>query len=180
MRRSRSILNQQSLLILYYSFVLPYLSYCVEVWGNTYKTNLLPLYILQKRAIRTVFNARIHDHTNLLFLKASALKFFDLVKFKTAQIIYKVNNNLLPNTIKNLFQERDSCRKYVLRGKLRLKQQRVRSTLKRMCISVEGVILWNSLDSEVKLSKNVNQFKRKFRKGVFEIYNREEKERKKK
>ena len=103
-----------------------------------------------------------------------------MVKFKTAQIIYKVNNNLLPNTIQNLFQERDSCRKYVLRGKLRLKQQRVRSTLKRMCISVEGVILWNSLDSEVKLSKNVNQFKRKFRKGVFEIYNREEKERKKK
>ncbi len=148
----------------------------MEVWGNTYKTNLLPLYILQKRAIRTVFNVRFNDHTNLLFLKASALKFFDLVKFKTAQIIYKAKNNLLPSIIQNLFHEREGCRKYDLRGKLKLQQQSVRSTLKSMCISVGGVILWNSLDVEVKLSKNVNQFKRKFRKGVFEMYNREEEE----
>lgn len=45
-----------------------------------------------------------------------------------------------------------------------------------MCISVGGVILWNSLDVEVKVSKNINQFKRKFGKGVLELYNREKKE----
>lgn len=44
-----------------------------------------------------------------------------------------------------------------------------------MCISAGGVILWNSLDVEVEVSKNMNQFKRKFRKGVFGLYNREEK-----
>lgn len=43
-----------------------------------------------------------------------------------------------------------------------------------MSISVRGVVLWNSLDVELKLSKNVHQFKKKFKKGVFEMYNREE------
>lgn len=36
---------------------------------------------------------------------------------------------------------------------------------------------WNSLYVEAKLCKNVNQFKRKFRKGVFEMYKWKEEER---
>lgn len=50
MRRASHALNHNALLILYNSFVMSYLSYCVEVWGNCYKTNLLPLIALQKKA----------------------------------------------------------------------------------------------------------------------------------
>ncbi len=40
MGKSRHILDYKSLYILYCSLLLPYLSYCVEIWGNTYKSNL--------------------------------------------------------------------------------------------------------------------------------------------
>ena len=33
---------------LYSTLILPYLSYCAMVWGNTYTTNLMPLYLKQK------------------------------------------------------------------------------------------------------------------------------------
>lgn len=46
--KTKYILDPKSLLTLYSSLVLPYLSYCVEVWGNTYKTTLKPLFYCKK------------------------------------------------------------------------------------------------------------------------------------
>ena len=43
------ILNTKSMYALYCALILPHLTYCVEVWGNNYKTNLMALYLLQKR-----------------------------------------------------------------------------------------------------------------------------------
>ncbi len=42
-----------------------------------------------------------------------------------------------------------------------------------MCVSARGVIHWNG-SAEVKLIKNLNQFKRKFKKEVLDFYNRED------
>ena len=50
LNKVKLVLDQKSLCILYCSLVLPYLSYCTEVWGNTYKTSLHSLTILQKKA----------------------------------------------------------------------------------------------------------------------------------
>ncbi len=87
MGKSKFILDQKSSYILYCSLVLPYLNYCVEVWGNTYKSNLQPLSALQKRAIRIVS----------MFQKSY------IVKYNTAKIMYKARQNLLPVNIQKLF-----------------------------------------------------------------------------
>ena len=47
--KTKNILNQKSLYILYCSLLVPHISYCIEIWGNTYKTNTHPIFILQKR-----------------------------------------------------------------------------------------------------------------------------------
>ena len=47
--RASVSLDVKSLRILYCSLCSPYLNYCVEVWGNTYSTNILPIVILQKK-----------------------------------------------------------------------------------------------------------------------------------
>ena len=65
--KAKHILNTKSLHILYCTMILPYLSYCVEVWGNTYKTNISPLFLKQKRVICIVCHAKFLDHTSELF-----------------------------------------------------------------------------------------------------------------
>ena len=35
LNKAKNILNQKSLLMLYGSLIVPYITYCVEVWGNT-------------------------------------------------------------------------------------------------------------------------------------------------
>ena len=54
MHRVKHCLISYVLCSLYCTLILPYLSYCCEMWGNTksYKSRIHPLYIMQKRAIR--------------------------------------------------------------------------------------------------------------------------------
>ncbi len=61
--KSQHILDHKSLYILYWSLVLPYLIYCVEVWGNIYKSTLQSLCTLQKRTIRIVNKVGYHKLT---------------------------------------------------------------------------------------------------------------------
>ena len=47
--KARKVLRNESLKNLYYSFIYPYLIYCNQVWGSACKSNIEPLFILQKR-----------------------------------------------------------------------------------------------------------------------------------
>lgn len=170
MQRASHALNQNALLKLYNSFVMSYLTYCIEIWGNSYRSNLLPLVTLQKKAIRIVHRVKFREHTNPLFLRSSNLKFQDLVRYKTAQIMFKASKKTLPTNIQNMFHDRNVHHSYNLRGSNRLYQPKTRTTLKSMCISIQGVILWNSLAEELKASTNIVQFKRLFVKNVMSKY----------
>ena len=66
-RKIRPYLNQDSLHTLYNTLVLPYLSYCILVWGDKNNTYLESLFILQKKVIRTCTNSLWLEHTTPLF-----------------------------------------------------------------------------------------------------------------
>lgn len=166
--KAKYILNYKSLHMLYCSLVLPHFIYCIEVWGNNYKTSLQPLYILQKRAIRNIFKAGYSDHTNILFLNSKLLKLPDLVKFYTGQLMYKARNNTLPVNIQKLFTQREGG--YYLRGNDIFKQPTVRTVRKSMCVSVCGVKLWNTLGTHVKQCLNIQLFKTKLKDHFLSSY----------
>ena len=52
MYRVKHLLTSPALYSLYCTLILPYLNYCCEIWGNTYKSRIRPLHIIQKRAVR--------------------------------------------------------------------------------------------------------------------------------
>ena len=106
--RSREILNQNSLYLLYCSLIIPYMTYCVEIWGNTYRTNLNPIFILQKRVIRTIKKVDYYEPTNPLFINLFTLKFWDIVDLQTLLILYKAHNNLLPTCLQSLFEIKEN------------------------------------------------------------------------
>ncbi len=55
-KRVNHVLTSSALYSLYCTLVMPYLTYCCEVWGNSYKTRIQSLFILQKRAIIICLN----------------------------------------------------------------------------------------------------------------------------
>ena len=52
--KARKVLQKESLISLYHSFIYPYLIYCNKMWGSSCKTHRDPLFILQKRALHII------------------------------------------------------------------------------------------------------------------------------
>ena len=66
-RKASKLLNKKAQLNLYYTFIYPYLIYCVEIWGCAKKTHLSPLYLLQKQIVRIITFSDKMAHTDLIF-----------------------------------------------------------------------------------------------------------------
>ena len=64
---------------------------------------MLPVFLKQKRLLRIVRSGKRFNHTTPLFYKMHALKLFDLIKLKTAVVMFKVYTNMLPVNLHKVF-----------------------------------------------------------------------------
>ena len=77
--KTRAFLDKNTLRNLYYTFIYPYLIYCIEIWGNTNDTHLNPIIKIQKKGIRAIAFAHYFDSTTPLFERLIILSFKKLV-----------------------------------------------------------------------------------------------------
>ena len=80
--RIRDNLNHNACLNYYNSFILPFLTYNILCWGNTTSNHITPLFLQQKRIIRTMTKSSYLEHTSPLFKRLSLLKLDDIYKFE--------------------------------------------------------------------------------------------------
>lgn len=97
LHKVKDSLDSRALYILYNTMIVPYLTYCIEVWGNACKTYTQSIFILQKRAIRIITRKRYRDPTNPLFLQLKLLKFNELVDYSILQIMLKAHKKNFAN-----------------------------------------------------------------------------------
>ena len=57
--KARKVLKRKVLLQLYHSFVIPYLIYCVEIWGNASDIHLHQLITTQKKLLELLHSPHI-------------------------------------------------------------------------------------------------------------------------
>ena len=146
--------------MLYCTLVLPYFMYCLEVWGNTYKSNIIPLILLQKRALRIIHKEDYRAHTNRLFILSRLLKIMDLVELRTLLVVHKAKNRELPEQLQKLFAPSSENEDH--RRRHDFKHRFARTTLKQFCISVIGIQLWNVQKKELKSCETIFQYKKLF------------------
>ena len=70
--------------------------------GKTYTTNIHGITILQKREIQSVCGVKRLEHTSTLFQQLGILKCVDLVKLKTAIIMFRAFHNELPSNLQKI------------------------------------------------------------------------------
>ena len=92
--RARKYFTKKTLSNLYNAFILPYLIYCVEIWGNAADSHILPIIILQKKIIRFITFSPYLAHTKNLFLDTNILPFKKLVIHRIGIQIFKFNLGL--------------------------------------------------------------------------------------
>ena len=75
----RYFVETKVLIQLYHAIILPFISYSCLIWGNTYSSNLNPLYIMQKKTIRIITFSTFDAHTSPLFSQLHLLKLHDYI-----------------------------------------------------------------------------------------------------
>ena len=177
-RRSTGILSKlryyvglDILLSLYYALIYPFLTYGIIIWGNTYKTTLQPIFILQKRAMRLITFSRFDEHSSPLFKSLEIIKFLDLIAFHLVIFMYKYHNQLLPLVFSSFFSKISHIHTYHTR--LGAKQYyylpKARTNYGIFNIRFQGLSVWNSIDEDIKLS-SLSLFKKKVKQQFIKDY----------
>ena len=114
--KARSVLSKTSLVSLYYSYVYPYLTYCIEAWGCAMQTHLLPLFLLQKKIIRLITFSPYLAHTGPIFLNLQLLPLEKIFFSRVGLVMFKCSNNMLPNVISNLYIKNNEIHSHFTRN----------------------------------------------------------------
>ena len=115
--KAKKNVNVTYLRQLYFSFVYPYIIYCVEIWGRARDKYINQLIETQKRIIRIITNSKPRSTTKILFNKLNILHFNTLVYYRIGVLMFKVNQGYSPNCISSLFKKNDSIHGYNTRTK---------------------------------------------------------------
>ena len=87
--RARRYLEQEHLLLLYNSLMLPHLNYCCLLWGINYKTNLQSIIKIQKRSARTILGLNYRDSVTHRFKEIGMLSIYSIVTYKSVIFAHK-------------------------------------------------------------------------------------------
>ena len=149
-----------ALVTLYNSLILPYLSYCVPVWGNCNQSKMNSLIKLQKKSVRICTGSQYLDHTAPLFKKLNILVFDDLYLYHIALLGFFYFQNLLPLQISQMFCINCSIHHYNTRTSNFFHLFRVKSTFVQKSVRFSFPVVWNSIPSNICSYKNLRLFKK--------------------
>lgn len=167
--RCNKLLNRNALRTLYCSLFLSHLTYCCEVWGTTYKSNLDRLVILQKKALRMI-NNEYDIPSNVLFSELKLLKLRDIVYLKCCCLMFRAYRCELPTNLQSKFILTKDDNIYNLRNRNKFKINYVRTTKRQHCLSVYGVKMLNSIPNSIASLVNIHMFKKHLKKNILEQY----------
>ena len=148
----RHFVPRNTLLRIYQSLILPYISYGLAAWGLASKSYLTKILVLQKRALRFIFFAERCEHAVPLFIHADILPLNFLYFKSVCCLMHDVRNRKVPNNILNLFSDTASIHSYNTRSssanKFYIKKTRL-EIQKRAFSRVEAKI-WNEMPASLR------------------------------
>ena len=141
--KARKVLNEKTLITLYYSFIYPYLTYCVEVWGGASDCYISSIFKLQKRAIRILASANYRAHTKPIFDRFEILTLHKIYIYQIALFMFNYNSGMLPDIFYSIFTKNKDIHNYETRQRHKLHVQKAKITLYQRSIKYIGVNIWN-------------------------------------
>ena len=164
------VLDCQALNVLYQSLVEPHMSYCCEIWGSMYQSRFKKIFMLQKKAMRIIYNLNNHDHTSVFFHSSNILKLHDLGTYKTMIILYKANNHPLNGRVQAFFKPTEAIHMYGTRQSKLFYVKKTNTTLRLLSLTVKSINTWNSLANKIAQLPSLAQFIKTFTLSLRKAY----------
>ena len=166
MYKCRPYFSSETMRTLYNSFIYPYFTYCIEVWGNTCQTYLQPLVIMQKRAIRMIVGAKKLDHTMPLFYSLNLLQINEIYIYCVQLFMYKYHHGCLPLVFSDFYIRNNSVHDHHTRQQNLLHVPLIRSQPLSKSVRETGVIYYNHFSNLVGLGVSYTTYKTHLKKYI--------------
>ena len=147
--QSKEIVYHQSFNSTHNAFILPYLIYCVYVWGNALSIHLKPLLKLQNKILRIITYTFNNVNKDELYYNTGILPFKILVKHRIGLLMHKLANGNAPKPLQNLYQ----CNKNVHHS-MRENNEFIYRTF-----AFQSVYIWNTVIQNININVPYAHFK---------------------
>lgn len=168
LRRIKPFVPRNSLVIIYNTMFLPHLDYGIIVWSNCGATNLSKLQKLQNTAMRIILGAPFRTHIKDMLSSLGFMDVRDRISYVTGCMMYKVNNNIAPNNLCQLFTHVRNIHPVHTRrnqaGDLYI--PRFNTNYGKSSFQFKGSVLWNVISENIRNANNCMSFKVNFKKEM--------------
>ena len=161
--RIRHYVSKKILVMLYNAFILPHITYGLEVWGAANKTFLSRILVIQKRITRVILFKSFNHHSAPLFSELSILDVFKQYRLMIATFVHDLLNNKLPHRfidyfsfVKHPYETRSNENKNITLIK-------VRTNLGKQSVSYSGAVIWNALPNDIRKIKSRKTFRQSYK-----------------
>ena len=157
--RKLNYLPSHVLLRIYFAMIFPYLIYCIEAWGSIKITNISPLFVKQKMAIKVITSNDIRTPSAPLFKDLSLLRLDQLYEFYSCIYFYKIFNMAEAPYIYDDIEQHQVDHGVSLRNRENYRKPRVNNIKYKQSFLYSGLNLWNELSSDIRNKPNLNSFR---------------------
>ena len=161
LRCTRHLLDTKTLIQLYYSFIYPYLTYCLDVWGHCNNSLFQSIFKIQKRAVRTITNSHSRAHSEELFRFLKIEPLLNIYILAISKFMFKFNFNHLPQVCNDLFTTNSRVHSYNTRQHNLIHVPLSRTQFAKKSIRIRGVYIWNQIATSVETNTSPNIFKKR-------------------
>ena len=166
----RHFVSRHIVIKIYQSLIYPYISYGICAWGQSVKTNLKKLLVLQKRAIRLIYFTSNREHAVPYFVQSRILPLDSLFFQQIAYLMRDVDNHIAPKNIVTLFKKVGSVHSYRTRSvssdKFYLDYSRL--NIRQNSFSRLGARIWNSIPPTIRNLRK-SSFKKNIKNLLFKV-----------
>ena len=145
---------------LYYTFVYPYLNYCIHVWGKAYNTHLKNLLVL-----RIVTGVPPRTSVHQIYIEQNILPVKRLYNYNVALFMYKHSNDMLPSLFDDFFCKVSDIHHHNTRksSSQHLYISFRNTTRGQKMFSYCGATIWNFILNEIDPNCSIGLFKKQIR-----------------
>ena len=153
-------MNNKSLIQLYNSFILPYLIYCVEIWGNAAIKYLDPIHKLQRKVLKIITHSRHATSKTVLFNKIDVLPFNLLTTYRIGILMHKIHFKCTPKCFQDMFKTNREFHDHDTRNKHNLRSQNSKHEYIHNTFSYESIYIWNVIIRNLNIQVSFAKFKK--------------------
>ena len=146
--------------MLYYSFIYPYLTYGITVWGSAKLILMKSLSTLQRKTLRSIAKT---DSLKETFSNLKILNIGQIYKYNVCLFKFKLSKGWLPKYLSTLFQQNLALHSYETRQSYLYHVPMTKANILQRSIRFKGVQLWNNLQCKINPDISLPCFKKKIK-----------------